>query len=343
MVLPPRLGVAGETPAGAQSHRSGDHPPMSSAVLDAARSGDSGAFEALVAPHRPELQAHCYRMLGSLHDAEDALQETLVRAWRNLHGLDDRGFVRAWLFKIATNRCLTALERRGKRELPVDVSPDTPATEISWLEAYPDTTPEGRYMARESIELAYVAALQQLSPVQRATLILREVLGFSAAEVAELLDTSAASVNSALQRARKAVDSGAETQQEVLRDMGDDSITELVEQWANAWETADVDTIVAMLADDARFSMPPWPQWYRGHDAIRTFLVDGPLQSRWRFLPTTANGQRAFGTYMWDDEAGAFVPGGLDVLTIRDGRVDEVTVFLEADLTRFGLPAQLPA
>jgi RNA polymerase sigma-70 factor (ECF subfamily) len=316
---------------------------MTSVLLDAARSGDTDAFETLVAPHRPELQAHCYRMLGSLHDAEDALQETLVRAWRNVDGLDDRGFVRAWLFKIATNRCLTALERRGKRELPVDVSPDTPATEISWLEAFPDTTPEGRYMERESIELAYVAALQHLSPIQRATLILREVLGFSAAEVADLLDTSPASVNSALQRARKAVNSTAETQHDILRDMGDDSITQLVERWANAWEAADVDTIVSMLAEDARFSMPPWLEWYRGHDAIRSFLVDGPLQSQWRFLPTTANGQLAFGTYMWDDAAGAFVPGGLDVLTLRDGRVHEVTVFLEADLTQFGLPAQLTA
>jgi RNA polymerase sigma-70 factor (TIGR02960 family) len=316
---------------------------MTSVLLDAARSGDADAFETLVAPHRTELQAHCYRMLGSLQDAEDALQETLVRAWRSLHGLDDRGFIRAWLFKIATNRCLTALERKGKRELPVDISPDTPATEISWLEPYPDVTPEGRYMARESIELAYVAALQHLSPVQRATLILREVLGFSAAEVAELLDTSAASVNSALQRARKAVDATAETQQGVMRDMGDDAIADLVERWADAWEAADVDTIVSMLADDARFSMPPWLQWFRGHDAIRTFLVDGPLQSSWRFLPTTANGQLAFGTYMWDDQAGAFVPGGLDVLTIRDGRVDEVTVFLEADLTRFGLPGTVSA
>ena len=316
---------------------------MSSVLLDAARSGNPEAFETLVGPHRPELQAHCYRMLGSLHDAEDALQETLVRAWRNLHGLDDRGFVRAWLFKIATNRCLTALERRGRRELPVDVSPDTPATEISWLEPYPDTTPEGRIMERESIELAYVAALQHLSPIQRATLILREVLGFSAAEVADLLDTSAASVNSALQRARKAMDSTDETQQTVLDDLGDDSISELVERWADAWEAADVDTIVSMLADDARFSMPPWLEWYHGHDAIRTFLVDGPLRTSWRFVPTTANGQLAFGTYMWKDEAGAFVPGGLDVLTIRDGRVAEVTVFLEADLTQFGLPPRLSA
>ncbi len=266
-----------------------------------------------------------------------------MRAWRNVHGLDDRGFVRAWLFKIATNRCLTALERRGRRELPVDVSPDTPATEISWLEAYPDTTPEGRYIERESIELAYVAALQHLSPIQRATLILREVLGFSAAEVADLLDTSAASVNSALQRARKAVDSTAETQQDGLARHGgrfDHSARGAVGGRLGGGRRRHdrVDARRRRTLLDAAVA-----QWYRGHDAIRTFLVDGPLQSQWRFVPTTANGQLAFGTYMWDDAAGAFVPGGLDVLTLRDGRVAEVTVFLEADLTLFGLPAQLTA
>jgi RNA polymerase sigma-70 factor (TIGR02960 family) len=338
-------GVGGETPPGARIHRDRDDGLMTSVVrlLDAARTGDADAFEILVAPHRPELQAHCYRMLGSLHDAEDALQETLVRAWRGVGGLDDRGFVRAWLFKIATNRCLTALERRGRRELPVSVDPDTPVTEIAWLEPYPDTSPESRYLARESVELAFIAALQNLSPIQRAVLVLREVLGFSAAEVADLLDTSPASVNSALQRARKTVDAASGTQQTILRDLGDDGVAGLVARWADAWEAGDVDTIVAMLADDARYSMPPLPAWYAGREAIRAFLVGGPLQSRWRFLPTTANGQLAFGTYLWDDPAGCFVPGGLDVLTIGDDRVVEVTAFLEADLTRFGLPDRLPA
>lgn len=311
-------------------------------LLDAARSGNSAAFEQLVAPYRGELQAHCYRMLGSFHDAEDAVQESLVRAWRSVGGLDDRGFVRAWLYKIATNRCLTALQRRARRELPVDLAPGTPATEISWLEPYPDTSPETAYLARESVELAFVASLQHLSALQRAALILREVLGFSAAEVAVQLDTSPTAVNSALQRARKVIDSTAPTQQSVLRDLGDETIAAIVSRWTDAWHAGDVDAIVTMLTDDAHYSMPPLPQWYRGQNQIRTFLLRGPLQSRWRFLPTKANGQLAFGTYLWDDAAGQYIPGGLDVLTIRrNGRVAEVTAFLTADLTRFGLPAHI--
>jgi RNA polymerase sigma-70 factor (TIGR02960 family) len=230
-------------------------------LLAAARSGDAGAFEQLVAPYRGELQAHCYRMLGSVQDAEDVVQDSLVRAWRTVGRLDERGFVRAWLYKIATNRCLTALERRGRRELPAGVSPGTAAAEITWLEPYPDRSPEDQYLARESIELAFVAALQHLSATQRAVLILREVLGFSAAEVASQLGTSTASVNSALQRARKAIGSAGPTQQSVLRELG--------------------------------------------------------------------------------DAAGAYVPGGLDVLTLRNGSVAGVTAFLTADLTRFGLPPRI--
>jgi RNA polymerase sigma-70 factor (TIGR02960 family) len=309
------------------------------ALLLAARSGDASAFEQLVAPYRGELQAYCYRMLGSLQDAEDVVQESLVRAWRSVGRLDERGYVRAWLYKIATNRCLTAIEQRGRRELPAGIAPGTAPAEISWLEPYPDPSPEAQYVARESVELAFVAALQHLSALQRAALILREVLGFSAAEVAGQLGTSAAAVNSALQRARKVIDSTAPTQQLVLRELGDPAVNDLVSRWTDAWQARDVDAIVAMLADDARYSMPPLPQWYRGKDQIRAFLVRGPLQSRWRFLPTTANGQPAFGTYLWDDAAGAFVPGGLDVLTLRDRHVAEITAFLDADLTRFGLPA----
>ncbi|MCK2244513.1 MULTISPECIES: sigma-70 family RNA polymerase sigma factor [unclassified Crossiella] len=308
-------------------------------LLTAARRGDADAFEALVLPYRGELLAHCYRMLGSLHDAEDAVQESLVRAWRGLGNLDDRGFVRAWLYKIATNRCLTMIERRGRRELPVDLDPATSATEVSWLEPYP--SPEQDYLAREGVELAFVAALQHLTATQRAVLILREVLGFSAAEVAGQLDSSVASVNSALQRARKVIDSAAPTQQTVLRELGEDSVAALAARWTEAWQLGDVEAIVAMLAEDARYSMPPLPEWYRGRDAIRAFLLDGPLRYGWRFLPAAANGQLAFGTYMWEEAASQYRPGGLDILTLQGDRVAEVTSFLTADLTRFGLPAYL--
>jgi RNA polymerase sigma-70 factor (ECF subfamily) len=262
-------------------------------VLDAAKSGDADAFERLVGPYRGELLAHCYRMLGSRHDAEDAVQESLVRAWRNVGGLDGRGFVRAWLYKIATNRCLTAIERHARRELPFDVLPGTGDNEISWLEPYPDPSPEATYLARERVELAFVAALQHLSALQRAVLILREVLGFTAAEVADLLDTSTASVNSAMQRARKIIDTTGVSQESVLRDIGPDGVERIVTRWVDAWQTGDVDAIVAMLADDARYSMPPLPESYRGPEAIRTFLTEGRMQSRWRFLPTSANGQLA--------------------------------------------------
>jgi RNA polymerase sigma-70 factor (ECF subfamily) len=310
-------------------------------LIDAARAGDAGAFEQLVAPYRAELHAHCYRMLGSSHDAEDAVQESLLRAWRSVGGLDDRGFVRAWLYKIATNRCLSARERRGRRALPVDITPGSPATEITWLEPYPHGSPETELLARESVELAYVAALQHLSATQRAALILREVLGFSAAEVAEQLDTSTAAVNSAVQRARKVIDSTAPTQQAVLHDLGDEAVGAIVARWTDAWQAGDIDAIVALLADDARYSMPPSPEWYRGRDEIRAFLLQGPLQSRWRFLRTTANSQLAVGTYLWDPTTRMYVPGGLDVLTIHNGHVTDVTAFLTADLTRFGLPARI--
>jgi RNA polymerase sigma-70 factor (ECF subfamily) len=312
------------------------------ALLDAARAGDADAFSTLVEPFHAQLRTHCYQMLGSLPDAEDALQETLVRAWRNMDRLDDRAHVRAWLYKIATNRCLTLLKVRARRELPVDITEGAPATEITWLDPYPDKlSPESRYLARENIELAFVAALQHLSPVQRSALLLQDVLRFSAAEVAEQLDTSTTAVNSAVARARKAIESAAPTQQTVLAELGPDGVAAIAQRWADAWERADIEAIVAMLADDARYSMPPLPQWYAGRAAIRAFLIAGPLRSRWRFLTTTANGQLAFGTYLWDDATALYVPGGLDILTIRDDHITDVISFLAADLTKFGLPAHL--
>jgi RNA polymerase sigma-70 factor (ECF subfamily) len=300
-------------------------------------------FDELVVRWRGELHAHCYRMLGSDADAEDAVQETLVRAWRGLSGYEDRGSLRAWLYKIATNRCLTAIERR--REQPVDLEPLW--LEPLWLEPYPpnrlewtaELSPEARVIALESVELAFVASLQHLSALQRAVLLLRDVLAFAAREVAELLDTSVAAVNSALQRARAVVSSLGPSQQMTLRALGDSGERELVRRYMAAWESGDVDAIVAMLAEDARYSMPPLPQWFSGRSAIRGFLVDGPLRDRWRFLPARANGQLAFGTYLLSGDR--YVPGGLDVVVLRGSSIASVVSFLEADFPSFGLPSEL--
>lgn len=322
-------------------------------LLAAARAGNQEAFGRLVGPLREKLHAHCYRMLGSVHDADDAVQDTLDRAWRGLGRFEDRGSIWPWLYKIATNRSLTLLERRGRRELPTDLSPErAPVVEAVWLEPYPDRlltwtaelTPEQRVVARESVELAFVAALQHLSPSQRAALLLRDVLGYGANEAADLLETTVAAVNSSLQRARKAV-AGLlpdTTQHQMLTTLGEATVREVAQRYMAAWEAGDVDAIVAMLTEDAKYSMPPLLAWYAGHDGIRGFLVKGPLKQRWRFLPTRASGHLAFGTYMWDDDSAVYAAAGLDVLVLRGTRVAEVVSFLDADFSTFGLPAQLP-
>ena len=275
-------------------------------LLRAARAGDEGAYGQLVQRYRSELQAHCYRMLGSVYDAEDALQETLLRAWRGIGRFEGRSSLRSWLYTIATNTCLNQIARRPKRVLPIDYGPATdphtgpgePLVESVWVEPYPDDRlgiedglagPEARYEMRESLELAFIAALQHLPPNQRAVLILREVLGFSAAEVAESLDTTVASVNSALQRARKATDERLpeRSQQETLRSLGDDELRDLVTRYVDAWERGDIQTVVSMLAEDATFAMPPLASWFGPRDEIAEFLALWPMSGawRWRGLP----------------------------------------------------------
>jgi RNA polymerase sigma-70 factor, ECF subfamily len=359
-------------------------------LLEAARGGDEDAFGRLVEPHRRELHAHCYRMLGSLYDAEDALQDAMLRAWRGLPRFEGRSSLRSWLYTIATNACLNAIERRPKRVLPIDYGPAAdphtvpgePVVESVWVEPYPDDTlgledglagPEARYEQRESVELAFIAALQHLPANQRAALILREVLGFSAQEAAEALETSVASLNSALQRARETVDDRLpeQSQQETLRELGDERLRAVVEGYMDAMDRCDVDAVVAMLAEDATWSMPPMSTWYRGRDAIVPFLTEWPLSGewRWRRIPAHANGQAAVGSYSWYEETQSYRPFALDVLTLgADGRISEITAFVTrvappedrqhegrwpeqpaderrtvAAFERFGLPEELPA
>ena len=322
---------------------------MGGTTLEAAKTGDEQAFGALVAPHRSELHAHCYRMLGSVYDAEDALQETLLRAWKSLARFEGRSSLRSWLYTIATNTCLNHIAKRPKhRVLPVDYGPATdphtgpgePLIESVWVEPYPDEQlglddglagPEARYELRESVELAFVVALQHLPAAQRAILILREVLGFSAAEVAETLETTVAGVNSGLQRARKAVAEKVpdESQQATLRTLGDAELRDLVTAYADAWERNDVDAVVAMLTEDAAISMPPLASWFGPRDVMAEFLRLWPLSGTWRWKTriTTANGQPAIGFYAWDDDAATHLPFALNVLTIRGDKVADVVAF----------------
>jgi RNA polymerase sigma-70 factor, ECF subfamily len=288
-------------------------------------------------------------MLGSVHDAEDALQDALLRAWRGLAGFEGRSSLRSWLYRIATNACLDAIARRPKRVLPIDYAPATdpnvapgePISESVWLEPYPDeilgvedgfAAPEARYEQREGVELAFIAALQHLPPTQRAVLILREVLGFSAQQTAETLDTTVASVNSALQRARAAVDDRVpdQSQQATLRALGDDELRELVDRYVDAWERCDVEAFASMLAEDATFTMPPLSTWYQGREGIAIWAANWPMSGdwRWRTVSARANGQPTLGFYAWNAEEETYLPFALNVLTLRGDEISNVTAFI---------------
>ncbi len=325
-------------------------------LLEAAQAGDDEAFRVLVEGRRAELHAHCYRMLASWDDADDALQEALIRAWKGLPRFEGRSSLRTWLFTITSNAALDLASRRTRRDLPVafapsteaDESPGATATDIPWIGPYaaPSTEsslglPEARYAGRESIELAFVAALQYLPAQQRAVFILREALGFRAVEAANILGTSVAAVNSSLQRARAAVRGRIPvvSQQEELGRLGDAKGRELAAQYAAAIEESDVAALLSLLSEDATWSMPPEASWLQGHDGIERYLRGAVFPKRWRHVTTGANGQLAVARYIFNTDRDAFFAHALDVLDLRDGLIAAVTSFRAPGLfDRFGLP-----
>jgi RNA polymerase sigma-70 factor (TIGR02960 family) len=321
-------------------------------VLARAQAGDDQAFGELTDPYLRELQLHCYRILGSVQDAEDMMQETLLAAWRGLAEYEGRASMRTWLYRIATNRCLNALRASGRRprtapEPPFPLPEPSRRTELIWLEPYPDADlpdvvagPDARYEARETVALAFITAVQHLPPRQRAVLLLRDVLGFRSAEVADMLDTSQISVNSALQRARGVMtglspDAAPLPRSAVERD--------LAERFAAAYTSDDVAAVVALLTDDAWLTMPPSEFEYQGSAAVAGFLaisVQWRAGKRFRLVPTRANGQPAFGVYLPDGDV--YRTHGIAVLTLRDDRICAITRFVDsAVISRFGLPRML--
>ncbi len=329
-------------------------------VMSRARAGDGDAFRELTEPYRRELQVHCYRMLGSFQDAEDALQETLLSAWRGFAGFEGRASLRTWLYRIATNRCLNArrsVSRRAAKEWDVpNVQPPEPTRlgEVVWLEPYPDASlegaidvplgPEARYEQTESISLAFVTALQVLPPRQVAVLILRDVLGFHASEVADMLDATVESVNSALKRARASLQRRPPSA-ERERPPATDSPAEnaIAAKFAAAWESADLDALVALLTDDVFVSMPPMPFEYEGRDVVARLCASlFGTGRRFDLVPTRANGQPAFGAYV-RAATGIRHGTGLFVLTLSGDRICAMTRFEAGVLPWFGLPRSLPS
>ena len=341
----------------------GRERPQEAALLASAKGGDRQAFQQLTERHRRELHVHCYRMLGSFHDAEDLVQETLLRAWRGLHGFDGRASTRYWLYRIATNACLNALAARASagRVLPETQGPPSehmpdrePASEIAWLEPYPDSALEGiadegsgpdvRYEMREAVQLAFIAAIQLLPPRQRATLLLIDVLGWSAAESAQLLDSSVAAVNSALQRARATLEERLPAGPSRTAVAASEAQRALLERYVRAWESTDVDGFTALLREDAVMSMPPWKQWYRGRAAITAFFVRTGRSgghAPFRLVPTASNRQPAFAFYSrWQSPEWQF--HSIQLLTLYGDTVGAMTSFVMPPLASvFGLPRVL--
>jgi RNA polymerase sigma-70 factor (ECF subfamily) len=347
-----------------------DQNSMEVERLAAARKGDSQRFSELTEPYRRELQVHCYRILGSLHEAEDMVQEAMLKAWKRLDTYEGRASFRSWLYKIATNSCLDFLDQKKSRRLlpfekrsPSDPkAPILPPTqEISWLEPFPDEwlgdksaiNPKARYSDSESISLAFLTALQTLPPRQRAVLILRDVLDFSAIEAADLLELTVSSVNSALHRARTTLSQRyprGELEDSIMSST-DERTQWLLDHFVQAWETADVDGLVALLKADAAFAMPPSPSWYQGHKAIRIFsaatifaddgMFPGKAIHRWRLLPTRANGSPAFAIYQ-RDEKNDYQAFGLIALTIDKDKLSQIISFIDPSLPPlFGFPTTL--
>jgi RNA polymerase sigma-70 factor (ECF subfamily) len=353
------------------------------ARLEAARQGDQIAFSRLIEPYRQELYVHCYRILGSLYEAEDQVQETMLRAWRRLDTYEGRASFRAWLYKIATNACLDALDRqRVRRSLPLKLTPASdpqaavapPLREPVWLEPFPDdwlvetaAGPEARYLSGESVSLAFLAALQVLPPRQRAVLILSDVLDWPAREIADMIGLTVSAVNSALHRARVTLakqyhgrelesvtrDLGSAKGQPGSRGLTDQRTRLLLERYVQAWESADVAGLVALLKEDAAFSMPPSPSWYQGRTAIAAFVAgtvfagqgmfSGQAPGRWRLFPTRANAQHAFAIYQ-RMEGGDYDAFGIHVLSIEGDRLAAVTSFIDPSLLlRFGFPPKIQA
>jgi len=327
-------------------------------IDEAVRLRDERAFERLVAPHRGALRAHCYRFLGSVADADDAVQDALLGAWQGIASFEGRSAFRSWLFTIATHSAMRIAARRSTphRIRPQDqqASPSDPRaplpemrTELPWLEPFPRMelthahapSAEALYSEAESIELAFVAALQWLPATQRAVLILRDVLGFSARETADALHTTVAAANSALQRARETLAAPTTTQSANRRAIGEEAHRRTVDALLAAWMRADVDAVVALLAEDATFTMPPLPCWFRGRDDLRVFFAERVFALRWRFVATQANGEQpAIAGYQWHEESKTFRFEVLNVLDLHGDRIRGINAFLDVAAERFGLP-----